>query len=606
MPNLRSKTWTTTTPATVNDAQYWEDHLISDEAAQKAAGAVQSVNNTLPDENGNINITPSPLGPTVVDSLNSTSATDALSANMGHELNEKKVDIEQGSENEGKILKVDANGDLVLADDEGGSAWGGITGNIADQTDLINTINTSQSGALSDIKSTVGWDGKNILPITLDIIKRRNTDFTWVGNVASKNNVSYTVQTNSEGFVTGISADTNSQTASENTTLYLANQDDIKYEILRGKTLVLSGGYGTTNQYVECYIASPQSWNRDTDGSGKSITFPDVSSVNFNFNITVKSGETVSNKTFYPMLRDASITDSTFEPYHPPVSEWGYTREEANVLGAKNLLPMNLSALKSDTENTGTWTSNVYNKNNVDFTLNNDLSVTVNTSGASADTQLVLSFDMVAGDYKLNGCADGSDSTYWIDVYNSKWSDRQYNYNGDTDVTFTGTTKRIFRVFVKSGATVSNKTVYPMLRLASDTDNTYAPYAMTNKELTEKASFILGYPSALKTVSNAGSVSVRLSKKIYPSYSNGDSTYLVIAYKYTYGLPTGYLIGFMAAQNASYKYKEIKSDNASDLSLDISTADNIDTITLTCSSAAYMNLAVYKLPLNSDGYDYLP
>ena len=29
------------------------------------------------------------------------------------------------------------------------------------------------------------------------------------------------------------------------------------------------------------------------------------------------------------------------------------------------------------------------------------------------------------------------------------------------------------------------KTVYPMLRLASDTDDTYQPYAKTNKELTE-------------------------------------------------------------------------------------------------------------------------
>ena len=30
MPNLRDKTWTTTTPANVEDAQFWEDHLISD------------------------------------------------------------------------------------------------------------------------------------------------------------------------------------------------------------------------------------------------------------------------------------------------------------------------------------------------------------------------------------------------------------------------------------------------------------------------------------------------------------------------------------------------------------------------------------------------
>ena len=39
MPNLRSKTWTTTTPATVADAQYWEDHLISD-ADQAKIGQV--------------------------------------------------------------------------------------------------------------------------------------------------------------------------------------------------------------------------------------------------------------------------------------------------------------------------------------------------------------------------------------------------------------------------------------------------------------------------------------------------------------------------------------------------------------------------------------
>lgn len=35
MPNLRGKTWTTTTPANVEDAQYWEDHLISDADAAK-------------------------------------------------------------------------------------------------------------------------------------------------------------------------------------------------------------------------------------------------------------------------------------------------------------------------------------------------------------------------------------------------------------------------------------------------------------------------------------------------------------------------------------------------------------------------------------------
>lgn len=46
MPNLRGKTWTTTTPANVEDAQYWEDHLISDADAGKISTAAQTVGNT--------------------------------------------------------------------------------------------------------------------------------------------------------------------------------------------------------------------------------------------------------------------------------------------------------------------------------------------------------------------------------------------------------------------------------------------------------------------------------------------------------------------------------------------------------------------------------
>lgn len=58
MPNLREKTWTTTTPANVTDAQWWEDHLISDLDIQKIHSAVQSVNNKYPDGSGNVNAIP--------------------------------------------------------------------------------------------------------------------------------------------------------------------------------------------------------------------------------------------------------------------------------------------------------------------------------------------------------------------------------------------------------------------------------------------------------------------------------------------------------------------------------------------------------------------
>ena len=75
MPNLRSKTWTTTTPATVGDAQYWEDHLISDTAAAKAESSVQTVNSVSPDANGNVDVVALPEGGTTEQVLTKVSNT---------------------------------------------------------------------------------------------------------------------------------------------------------------------------------------------------------------------------------------------------------------------------------------------------------------------------------------------------------------------------------------------------------------------------------------------------------------------------------------------------------------------------------------------------
>lgn len=76
MPNLRGKTWTTTTPAYVEDAQYWEDHLISDADALKITTSVQSVNNTTPDAQGNVDIVALPSGGTAGQVLTKQSSAE--------------------------------------------------------------------------------------------------------------------------------------------------------------------------------------------------------------------------------------------------------------------------------------------------------------------------------------------------------------------------------------------------------------------------------------------------------------------------------------------------------------------------------------------------
>ena len=76
MPNLRSKTWTTTTPANVEDAQFWEDHLISDAKAAKIDTSVQSVNGTSPDAQGNVDVVALPDGGTIGQVLTKQSSVD--------------------------------------------------------------------------------------------------------------------------------------------------------------------------------------------------------------------------------------------------------------------------------------------------------------------------------------------------------------------------------------------------------------------------------------------------------------------------------------------------------------------------------------------------
>jgi hypothetical protein len=54
------------------------------------------------------------------------------------------------------------------------------------------------------------------------------------------------------------------------------------------------------------------------------------------------------------------------------------------------------------------------------------------------------------------------------------------------DNIYNGTGYLLIRLVYEDGTIADNVTVYPMIRTADDTDDTWQPYAMTNKELTDK------------------------------------------------------------------------------------------------------------------------
>lgn len=159
-------------------------------------------------------------------------------------------------------------------------------------------------------------------------------------------------------------------------------------------------------------------------------------------------------------------------------------------MGAKNLIPYPYYA---DTEEDRgiTWT-------------NQSNGWVVATGTASADSAHNLSLRTVEngiylpnGTYILNGCpSDGSDSTYYLEAVITKNSSAfrlgidsgsgvEIEITGD-DFSNDGAYVMIRGIVKNAYAIQSSLTLKPMLRLATDTDDTYQPYAKTNKQLTDE------------------------------------------------------------------------------------------------------------------------
>lgn len=148
-----------------------------------------------------------------------------------------------------------------------------------------------------------------------------------------------------------------------------------------------------------------------------------------------------------------------------------------NMTGGKNILP-----------NTGTTEV----KNAVTFTKNDsDGTFTLNSSGASGDTykNIFNSSDIAlrAGNNYIMTGFETPTANYKIQL-NFYIAGEWVSWYADEGEVFTmpsGVTQVSINIFVKSGASFSNLKCYPMIRDASISDDTYIPYAMTNRELTE-------------------------------------------------------------------------------------------------------------------------
>lgn len=329
----------------------------------------------------------------------------------------------------------------------------------------FDTLYSTFSATDALLKDTVGWVGKNILKIPASVATQ------------TIHGVTFTVTRNADGEVTEIDAD---GTASANAFFIIRPLG----ENLQTGNYILSGSPAMTGVRIQY---DDQTTSKTYNDNGSGVNIPIVNGNNARFVIIISSGTTLNHVKFYPMLRDASIADPAYEPYHKSVEQ---TLRDAEVIEGKNRL-----------ENKATSTGI--------FTVNADKTVTVNSNASSDVTLDINSKITISESMILSGCpSGGSGSKYQLVAKIGS----TYLTDSGSGVELSSGTYRIY-ILVKSG--YGNGLVFkPMLCTKEEWDKShdfepfYIPLKDSKFDRAEQsvlgAKNILPYPYKASTKTENG------------------------------------------------------------------------------------------------------
>ena len=199
-------------------------------------------------------------------------------------------------------------------------------------------------------KPWVGGAGKNKLPLVLADIKSINTDGTWSGNAYTLNGVTFTIETDGDGNVTGIKAN-GTPTNQINLIIPASNISD---------GMILNGcpAGGSQSTY---YMVSGTIDSRSATDTGNGAT---IAGATDRVIIRIEINYAPSNLMFYPMIRLSTESDSTFAPYSNICPITGYSEVEIDGCGKNLALLSNGTQMQysaqsvSFTDDGGVFTSN--------------------------------------------------------------------------------------------------------------------------------------------------------------------------------------------------------------------------------------------------------
>lgn len=362
----------------------------------------------------------------------------------------------------------------------------------------------------------VGGAGKNKLPMTVDDIKSRNTQGTWSGNSTTISDVTFTINTDSDGNVTGISTDGTSSTL-----IQFQITGAVIPSTFEGKVLNGCPSGGSTSTYRLLCLENGTSKAIDT-GSGATIS---GMSANNSIQIRINSGTNMSGKVFYPMIRNSSES-ATFAPYSNECSINGHTEVDIKRDG-KNLLPMTVASIKA-LNTAGTWNGNTYTYKMVDLTIltdNSDNVIGIDVTGTASSnlTHFIIAQNLTFSEAIIFSC--GFVSTWNRDGYVCEVTDGTTVYTPSeiSGVEIPSGTYTV-RFAVKSSTTVTHKILLPMIRLATETDATFEPYKGELKVINLNGTYYGVRGDAVSGEWEVVSVIVDLGTLTYTQYNTYQSS----------------------------------------------------------------------------------
>lgn len=346
-------------------------------------------------------------------------------------------------------------------------------GNIITPTGMISMdlINSIASNIVLNT-SSIGLSRKNLL---------KNTTGT-----KTESGVLFTV--NADGSVTAKRTET-----SESNSYYLINKISLK----KGKYIFTGGNSDDRNiPYILIYTYKADNTYIGAI-SGNTVFEVTDETMKYGFNINYPLGNTKA-VTFYPMLRYADVADDTYAPYVDDL--------QTQINKNDNDIAITQSSIGLSKKNLLKVTGTTQKVDDVTFTVNDDMSITVsgkNTSDTTAFYRITNSVSLPIGKtYKLSGCptnnkdADGKAMAYWR-VEKQALVVAMDTGDSKTFTTTTSTNPTMAQICVYAGADFTDNpiTFYPMIRYSDVTDDTYEQYTPS---LQEQINDILARLTALE------------------------------------------------------------------------------------------------------------